>query len=133
MPLRLRQSAQSGLAVAQWLQNNADVARVFHPALPSDPGHALWQRDCTGSNGLLSVALHLTMSQARRFVNALTLFGIGFSWGGFESLVQLVDPASLAGHGYWDAGTRPVVRLYVGLESADDLIADLQQALQVAR
>lgn len=133
LPLRLRQSAENGLAVAAWLQEQPCVARVFHPALPSDPGHALWQRDCTGSNGMLAVELNLDLQAARRFVDALTLFGIGFSWGGFESLVQLVGTDLLAPHSYWSGNANPVVRLHTGLESADDLIADIAQALQHAQ
>lgn len=133
LPLRLRQSAENGLALAAWLQEQPDVVRVFHPALPSDPGHALWQRDCTGSNGMLAIELALDQQAARRFVDALTLFGIGFSWGGFESLVQLVGPDLLRPHSYWTGGTNPVVRLHAGLESADDLIADLAQAFRQAR
>ena len=70
---------------------------------------------------------------ARRLVNALQLFGIGFSWGGFESLVQLVSPDMLAPHSYWQAASGPVIRLYAGLESSQDLIADLEQALAQAR
>ncbi len=133
LPLRLRQSAENGLAVAAWLQEQSCVVRVFHPALPSDPGHALWQRDCTGSNGMLAVELTLDQQAARRFVDALTLFGIGFSWGGFESLVQLVGSDLLAPHSYWSGNSNPIVRLHTGLESADDLIADIAQALQQAQ
>ncbi len=131
MPLRLRQSAAGGLQVAQWLAGQPAVKQVYHPAFPEDAGHALWQRDCHGSNGLLSIALDCDVKAARRFVDALTLFGIGFSWGGFESLVQLVNPGMLEPHGYWQGQQgRQLVRLYVGLESPDDLIADLRQALQ---
>lgn len=132
LPLRLRQSAENGLAVAAWLEGQSSVARVYHPALPSDPGHSLWCRDCTGSNGLLTFELTLDLPATRRFVDALMLFGIGFSWGGFESLVQLVSPESIAPHSYWSKSKNPVVRLHVGLESAEDLIADLAQALEHA-
>lgn len=133
LPLRMRESAANGLALAQWLQKQPQVARVFHPALPGSPGHELWRRDCTGSNGLLAIELAMTNEQARRFVDALQLFGIGFSWGGFESLVQLVSPELLAPHSHWQGGGNPVVRLHAGLESADDLIADLARALQIAQ
>lgn len=133
LPLRMRQSAENGLEIATWLEEQPCVARVFHPALPSDPGHALWQRDCTGSNGMLAVELKLDVQAARRFVDALTLFGIGFSWGGFESLVQLVSTDFLEPHSYWSGNANPVVRLHTGLESADDLIADLGQALAHAQ
>lgn len=133
LPLRLRQSAENGLALAQWLQNHPAVVRVFHPALPGDPGHDLWRRDCTGSNGMLAVEMSLDQQAVRRFVDALTLFGIGFSWGGFESLVQLVGVDLLSPHSYWSGSANPIVRLHAGLESADDLIADLEQALQQAQ
>lgn len=133
LPLRMRQAGESALQVAAWLQAQPDVVRVYHPALPDDPGHALWQRDCRGSNGMLSFALSGDEAAARRFVHALRLFGIGFSWGGFESLVQLISPSALASHSYWQGGERPVIRLHVGLESVDDLIADLRQALAAMR
>src|SRR5699024_5485131 len=123
------QSGINGLAVAQWLQQHPLVERVYFPALPEDPGHALWQRDCYGANGLLSVRLRCHRDQAKAFVDALRYFGIGYSWGGFESLVQLVRPEQLAPHSYWDGGDKALVRLYAGLENSDDLIADLSQAL----
>ena len=129
LALRLQQSGINGLAVAQWLQQHPLVERVYFPALPEDPGHALWQRDCYGANGLLSVRLRCHRDQAKAFVDALRYFGIGYSWGGFESLVQLVRPEQLAPHSYWDGGDKALVRLYAGLENSDDLIADLSQAL----
>src|SRR5699024_3902714 len=95
LALRLQQSGINGLAVAQWLQQDPLVERVYFPALPEDPGHALWQRDCYGANGLLSVRLRCHRDQAKAFVDALRYFGIGYSWGGFESLVQLVRPEQL--------------------------------------
>ncbi len=133
LPLRMRQCAENGLAVARWLEAQPDVGRVFHPALPSDPGHALWQRDCTGSNGLLSFELKHDVAAARRMVDALQLFSIGASWGGFESLVLLVDAGTLAQHSYWGDARHPVLRLHAGIEHIDDLIADLEQALAQAR
>lgn len=133
LPIRMRQSADNALQVCKYLDSRPEVARIYHPAWPADPGHALWQRDCSGSNGMLSVQLKLGEAAARRFVDSLTLFGIGFSWGGFESLVQLVDHSALACHGYWPRGDNAIVRLHIGLESADDLIADIGQALDQAR
>ena len=132
LPIRMKECARNALAVCGFLAARPEVARVYHPAWPDDPGHALWKRDCTGSNGMLAVALKFDTAAARRFVNALTLFGIGYSWGGFESLVQLVDPAALRVHGYWPDDGHAVVRLHIGLESPDDLIADLAQALRQA-
>ncbi|MFW7340605.1 cystathionine beta-lyase [Pollutimonas sp. H1-120] len=133
LPIRMRQSAENALKVCDFLAGRSEVARIYHPALPSDPGHAIWQRDCTGSNGMLSVELKLNPSAARRFVDSLTLFGIGFSWGGFESLVQLVDHGALQPHGYWQRSDNAIVRLHIGLESPDDLTADIAQALDKAR
>jgi cystathionine beta-lyase len=132
LPIRMRESAANALAVCQFLDSRSEVTRIYHPAWPQDPGHALWQRDCTGSNGMLSVQLRLNNAQARAFVDALTLFGIGFSWGGFESLVQLVDTAFLSGHSYWQDSQDSLVRLHIGLESTKDLCADLTQAFEKA-
>lgn len=132
LPIRMRQSAQNALEICDFFKSRPEVARIYHPALPTDPGHALWQRDCTGSNGMLAIELKLDNAAARRFVDALTLFGIGFSWGGFESLVQLVDHAALEMHGYWAPTSNAVIRLHIGLESPQDLIADLGQALDLA-
>ncbi|ROT44141.1 cystathionine beta-lyase [Pusillimonas sp. NJUB218] len=132
LPIRLRQHAQNALQVCQYLAGRDDVVNIFHPAWPGDPGHALWQRDCHGSNGMMAVELKLTPTQAETFVNALTLFGIGFSWGGYESLVQLVEPGAIAVHSYWSKSENAIVRLHIGLEDPADLIADIQQALAVA-
>ncbi|HCP77128.1 MAG TPA: cystathionine beta-lyase, partial [Pusillimonas sp.] len=92
----------------------SQTVQIYHPAWPQDPGHALWERDCTGSNGMLAVELAMTEAQSRRFVDALKLFGIGFSWGGFESLVQWVDPLALKVHSYWPGRPNPIVRLHIG-------------------
>jgi cystathionine beta-lyase len=132
MPVRMAQHARHALEICDFLQGRPEVARLYHPALPSDAGHALWKRDCTGSNGMLAAALHLRPAQARVFVDSLQLFGIGFSWGGYESLVQLVDTGTLAAHRYWDGAGQSVVRLHIGLEAPADIIADLKQALDRA-
>lgn len=133
LPLRMRQHAQSALEICRFLAGRPEVARIFHPAWRDDPGHELWQRDCLGSNGLMSVELKLNHEQGRRFVDALRLFSIGFSWGGFESLVQWVEPPSLTPHSYWHGGgDTTVVRLHIGLEAVEDLRADLEQALAFA-
>ena len=134
LPVRMRTTADHALQVCQFLATRPEVERIFHPAWHQDSGHALWQRDCLGSNGMLSIGLNLDAAACRRFVDNLTLFGIGFSWGGFESLVQWVDPAALASHGYWqETATPSVVRMHIGLESPDDLTADIAQALDNAR
>jgi cysteine-S-conjugate beta-lyase len=106
--------------VIAWLQRQPGVDRILYPALASDPGHALWKRDFAGANGLFSVAFkpHITQAEAERFVDSLRLFGIGASWGGYESLA-LTYPSI---HG-WDGGA--LVRLHIGLEDPEDLIDDL--------
>lgn len=132
MPVRMAQHASHAMAVCDFLATRPEVSRIYNPAWPQDPGHALWQRDCTGANGMLAISLKFTPAQARRFVESLTLFGIGFSWGGFESLVQLVTPNELARHAYWSEGDLALVRLHIGLEDPRDVIADLTQALEAA-
>ncbi|RXU26589.1 cystathionine beta-lyase, partial [Pseudomonas syringae] len=107
--------------IAQWLQTQPQVARVLYPALPDDPGHAIWKRDFHGCNGLLSFEFNTVDRQVLdRFTGALKLFGVGYSWGGFESLITEVEQ-----HGP-ERGSGPMLRLQVGLESPEDLIADLR-------
>jgi cystathionine beta-lyase len=132
LPLRMAQHGRNALRVCEFLAARPEISRLYHPALPSDPGHALWQRDCTGSNGMMAAALRLSPAQARVFVDSLRLFSIGYSWGGFESLVQLVSLQTLGGHRYWQGDGQAVVRLHIGLEAPEDLIGDLAQALDRA-
>ena len=118
---RMAMHERHALQVAQWLLEQPQVARVLYPALESDPGHAIWKRDFHGCNGLLSFEFKTTDRQVLdRFVGALQLFGIGYSWGGFESLITEIEQ-----HGP-DRGDGPMLRLQIGLESPDDLIADLR-------
>jgi cystathionine beta-lyase len=129
MAVRLRQHEASALKVAQWLKAQPQVAAVLHPALPDCPGHALWARDFSGSSGLFSFVLRGGEDADRtRFIEALELFGLGYSWGGYESLVVPADPQRLRTATRWQA-EGPVVRLHIGLEDADDLIEDLAAAL----
>jgi cystathionine beta-lyase len=132
LPIRMAQHGKNALQVCEFLSQRPEVVRIFHPAWPEDAGHALWQRDCTGSNGMVAIELKLNIPASRRFVDALRLFGIGYSWGGFESLVQWVTPGELARHQYWTGGEHALVRLHIGLENPADLIADLTQALEQA-
>ncbi len=131
LAVRLRQHQKSGLALAQRLARHPAVARVLHPALPGDAGHALWQRDFHGASGLFGVALQpLSRAQLSVFFASLRLFGIGLSWGGYESLALPVDPPvrsvrSLACEG-------PLIRVHAGLEDVDDLAADFVSALDAA-
>lgn len=128
LPVRLAQHQRHATEVAQYLQAHPQVARVFYPALPDDPGHGLWKRDFTGASGLVSFEFRdADMPAANAFVDALTLFGIGASWGGYESLALIAAPERLREHSHW-SGTRPVVRLHVGLEDPQDLVADLARA-----
>lgn len=133
LALRMAAHGAAALQVARWLQGRSEVARVHCPALPDHPGHALWQRDCSGSNGLLTLefAPRYSQAQADAFIDALTLFGIGASWGGFESLALPASVHSARSVTDWHSGRGPYVRLHIGLESVDALIADLQQALSV--
>ncbi len=126
---RMMQHQAGALEVARWLKQRPEVQRVLHPALEDDPGHELWQRDFSGSSGLFGfVAKPASTKQVNAFLDALDLFGLGFSYGGFESLAIFCDPqlkrtATKPGFG------GPLIRLGVGLEDPADLIADLEQAL----
>lgn len=133
LSIRLERHRTSALAVAEWLASRPEVGQVLHPALPSCPGHAAWARDFRGSSGLFSFSLAGGGEGERAaFIDALNLFGIGYSWGGFESLVLPVDPKTLRTVRPWTA-TEPLVRVHIGLEEPADLIADLERALTVWR
>ncbi|MGX1185518.1 cystathionine beta-lyase [Pseudomonas sp. F-14 TE3623] len=123
---RLDVHERQALEIAQWLQAQPQVKRVFHPALPNHPHHALWRRDFTGSNGLLSFELRdVDAKYLERFIDALQVFGLGASWGGYESLVTVADTKDR--NSAVDRALNPVLRLHIGLEDADTLIEDLQR------
>lgn len=125
LDVRLARHMESGLKVATWLESRDEVARVLHPALPSHPGHALWQRDFKGASGLFSVVLQpVSQKRLAAFLDGLTLFGMGYSWGGYESLVIPFDPSSYRTATTWTE-RGPALRFHIGLESVDDLIRDL--------
>ena len=125
--IRLDRHYQSGLAVARWLEGRPEVLRMLHPALPSHPGHALWKRDFTGASGLFSMVLKPVPKKAyHAFVNTLELFGIGASWGGYESLAIPFDCTPLRTATRWEPGG-PTVRFHIGLEAVEDLTADLER------
>lgn len=127
MGVRLRSHYQSGLAIARWLAQRPEVLRVLHPALESDPGHDIWRRDFSGACGLFSIVLRpVSTAAAHAFINALTLFGIGASWGGFESLAIPFDCTTYRTATRWTPGG-PCIRLHIGLEDVSDLIADLER------
>ncbi|MEX1036791.1 MAG: cystathionine beta-lyase [Sneathiella sp.] len=126
LSVRLKQHMENGIAIAEWLKGRKEVAAVFHPALPDDPGHALWKRDFLGASGLFSIRLHEISNDAlAAFLDHLELFGMGSSWGGYESLILPADPTGSRSATKWD-NTNPLIRLHIGLESVDDLIADLK-------
>ena len=128
LDVRLKRHEASALEVARWLQSRGEVKRVLHPALPDDPGHALWKRDFLGSCGLFGVELGaFSREQVARMMDGLECFALGYSWGGYESLAV---PANLRGARSakpWTGG--PLIRLHVGLEDPADLIADLERGL----
>ena len=127
--LRLDRQGTSALAIAAWLQGHPAVARVMHPALPDDPGNGLWQRDFTGSSGLFGFVLKRgSRAQTAALIDHLAHFGIGFSWGGYESLILPVELDGIRTATPTDAGGR-IIRLSIGLEDPADLIADLDAGL----
>jgi len=122
---RLAQHNRSGLEIARWLEGRPEVARVLHPGLPSHPQHAIWKRDFLGASGLFAVILKPASNKAvAAMLDGLQLFGMGFSWGGYESLVIPFDAKSYRTATQWAPGG-PALRLHVGLEDVDDLRADL--------
>jgi cystathionine beta-lyase len=125
LSVRLERHHRTGVALATWLSERPEVARVMHPALPGDPGHAIWKRDFAGASGLFGLVLHPVSSRAvDEMLDHLELYGMGYSWGGFESLIIPTDPGSIRTATQWtDPG--PALRIHAGLEDLDDLMADL--------
>ena len=133
LDVRLERHMASAIEMARWLSERPEVARVLHPALPSDPGYALWQRDFSGASGLFTAILKPTREPAlAAFLDGLKLFGMGYSWGGFESLVVPFDPSSYRTATSW-SGEGPALRFHIGLESVDDLMADLTAGFERMR
>jgi len=124
--VRMNQQMANALKVARWLQSRREVKRVIYPALEGDPGHTLWKRDFSGAASLFSFVLAAGDRHATAFINALQLFGIGSSWGGFESLAIVAQIAPYRTATKWDPGGA-TIRLHIGLEDPDDLIADLER------
>lgn len=134
MAVRLKTQMDAGIEVAHWLTKRPEVLQVLHPALPGAPGHDIWRRDFTGACSLFGVVFkpEFSVESTHAFVEALELFGIGASWGGFESLALPTTGflSRTAGSGTFDG---PVVRLHIGLEDVDDLITDIERGLAVMR
>jgi cystathionine beta-lyase len=133
MPLRYAEQARSAAVVARWLAARPEVARVLHPALPDDPGHALWSREYTGAASLFGVEMRGgDETAAHALMSALALFGLGYSWGGFESLITH-ETGQMASRQVRPTLAGPLLRLHVGLEDPADLIADLETGLAAWR
>jgi len=125
--VRMNQQMANALKVARWLQSQPQVRRVLYPALEGAPGHALWKRDFSGAASLFSFVMQpATEAKVTAFINALEVFGIGSSWGGFESLAIVARIERYRTVTKWDPGG-PTIRLHIGLEDPDDLIADLKR------
>jgi cystathionine beta-lyase len=123
MAVRLMRHQETALELARWLASRDEVSRVLYPALESDPGHAIWKRDFTGASGLFGVVLKPCSHDAlAAFMDGLECFGMGFSWGGYESLIV---PAKLHRTTKAFEAEGPLIRIHAGLEDASDLIADL--------
>ncbi|MGA7995367.1 MAG: cystathionine beta-lyase [Bradyrhizobium sp.] len=130
LAVRLAQHHRSGLEMARWLAARPEVARVLHPALESDPGHTIWKRDFSGASGLFSIVLKPAPQQAvDALLDTVELFGMGYSWGGFESLVIPFDCDSYRTATKWAPGG-PTLRLHIGLENVEDLKADLARGFE---
>ena len=127
--VRLAHQQDAGLRVARWLESRSEVARVLHPALENDPGHALWRRDFTGASSLFAIELKPGPKAAvAAMLDGLSLFGLGYSWGGFESLAIPYDARPIRTASRW-APEGPTIRIHIGLEEVEDLIADLEAGL----
>jgi cystathionine beta-lyase len=133
LSVRLERHERNAVQVAAWLKSRPEVKRVLHPALADAPGHSLWRRDFLGASGLFGVELHQApKASVERMLNALELFGMGASFGGFESLLIPMDPRPFRTATRW-THDGPLIRIHVGLEDPDDLIADLARALEHLR
>jgi cysteine-S-conjugate beta-lyase len=131
LAVRLAQHHRSGLEMARWLAQRPEVLRVLHPGLESDPGHAIWKRDFTGASGLFGIVLKpVPQASVDAMLDSLKLFGMGFSWGGFESLIIPFDCAGYRTATKWAPGG-PTLRLHIGLENVEDLKADLARGFEV--
>jgi cystathionine beta-lyase len=131
LAVRLAHHQTTALKLAGWLKTRPEVARVLYPALPGDPGHDLWKRDFKGAGGLFGVELKpVSKAAVAAFLDGLSHFGLGWSWGGFESLIV---PAHITRTALAHSAGGPVLRIHAGLEDPDDLIADLEKGLDRLR
>jgi cystathionine beta-lyase len=131
LAVRLEQHQRSAMEMARWLAQRPEVSRVLYPALESDPGHAIWKRDFTGASGLFSIVLKPAPQNAvDAMLDSLKLFGMGYSWGGFESLIIPFDCSGYRTATKW-APEGPTLRLHIGLENVEDLKADLARGFEI--
>ena len=130
---RLQQHAANASVLCDWLGRQPEVERILYPALESDPGHQIWKRDFSGATGLFGVVLNEEVSEAAIscMIDGLELFGIGYSWGGFESLILPTSPADIRTATRWESG--PCLRIHAGLDAAEDLVADLEAGFERLR
>lgn len=130
LSVRLKQHMATGIRLAKWLEDRPEVSRVLHPALPTDPGHEIWKRDFTGACGLFGVVLKPASDKAvAAMLDDIELFGMGYSWGGYESLIIPANPASNRTATKWEP-EGPLIRIHAGLEHPEDLIADLEAGFE---
>tara|TARA_R110002096_G_scaffold6142_11_gene28072 strand:- start:676 stop:1842 length:1167 start_codon:yes stop_codon:yes gene_type:complete len=130
LSVRLHRHMETGILLAKWLEDRPEVSRVLHPALPTDPGHEIWKRDFSGACGLFGIVLKPVSAKAvAAMLDNLELFGMGYSWGGYESLIIPADPASNRTATKW-APEGPLIRIHAGLEDPQDLIADLEAGFE---
>ena len=136
MAVRMEQNQKNGIELATWLEGRPEVKQVLHPALPSNPGHEIWKRDFSGASGLFSFILKENYQRAAlaAMLDGLELYGMGASWGGFESLAVYTDPVELGKRRYFKfEKNEHLVRLHIGLEDPKDLINDLRSALRYVK
>lgn len=131
LSVRLERHQKNALALARWLKDRPEVSRVLHPALPDDPGHAIWKRDFDGASGLFGLVLDekFTKRAVDALLDGMTLFGLGDSWGGYESLLIPTNPGRIRTATEWK-GPGKSLRVHAGLEDPDDLIADLEKGFE---
>ena len=130
LAIRLQRHQETALALGEWLSQRPEVERVIHPARPDHPGHAFWKRDFTGSSGLFAIVLRPASRKAlAAMLDGLELFGMGYSWGGYESLILPFDPRGYRSATVWDS-EGPALRIHAGLEDIEDLKADLDAGFE---
>ena len=133
LSVRLRQHMENGITLANWLKNCPEVARVMHPALPPDPGYEIWKRDFSGACGLFGIVLRpCTMARLEAMLDGMNHFSLGYSWGGYESLILPMRTGIVANR-LQDEPMEATLRIHAGLEDVEDLISDFEQGFERLR